>query len=171
MTKTNKILINHKDLKQALSLLSMEGKTIVFTNGCFDIIHAGHVAYLEEAKAMGDVLVVALNSDESVRRLKGSNRPIVHEENRLKVMAALSSVDFVTLFMENTPLQLIEMILPDILVKGGDWKIADIVGSQAVLQNGGQVRSLNYIEGNSTTNIEQKIILNYLSQFSESKSK
>ena len=149
----------------------MLGERIVFTNGCFDLLHVGHVTYLEEAKKLGDRLVVALNSDESVKKLKGTNRPIVNQHDRLKVMAALASVDFVTVFEDDTPYELIKLIMPDVLVKGGDWSVEQIVGSDLVLANGGEVKSLKFIEGSSTTNIEQKIILGYLARFSESKQK
>lgn len=133
------------------------GKKVAFTNGCFDLLHVGHVLYLEEAKALGDVLVVGLNSDASVSRLKGPNRPIQDEYTRAHVLAALQSVDMVVLFPEDDPYNLISMLKPDILVKGGDWKIEQIVGSDIVLANGGDVKSLSFVEGYSTTLIEQKI--------------
>ena len=133
------------------------GNRIVFTNGCFDILHAGHVAYLEEAKALGDYLVVAVNDDDSVRALKGPQRPIVGIEDRLAVLAGLAAVDWVVAFAQDTPLALIEALLPDVLVKGGDWKPAQIVGSDVVLRNGGQVRSLQFRPGRSTTNIVESI--------------
>lgn len=132
-------------------------KKIVFTNGCFDILHRGHVAYLNEARALGDVLVVGLNSDASVKRLKGEERPINNEQDRKFVLENLKAVDFVEIFEEDTPLKLIESVSPGILVKGGDWKPEQIVGSDFVLQNGGQVLSLNFIDGFSTTATIQKI--------------
>ena len=138
-------------------LLSNNTKKIVFTNGCFDILHRGHVAYLNEAKALGDVLVVGLNSDASVKRLKGSERPVNSEQDRKFVLENLKSVDFVEVFSEDTPLNLIKKVMPNILVKGGDWKIEQIVGSKEVLANGGQVLSLNFIDGFSTTSTINKI--------------
>lgn len=133
------------------------GKKVVFTNGCFDILHAGHVSYLNEARSLGDVLIVGLNSDESVKRLKGEKRPINDEEDRKFVLENLKSVDFVEVFDNDTPFDLIEFILPDVLVKGGDWKEEQIVGFDIVLANGGIVKSLNFVDGKSTTNIISKI--------------
>ncbi len=133
------------------------GKRLVFTNGCFDLLHVGHVLYLEEARALGDVLIVGLNSDASVSRLKGPNRPIQDEYSRAHVLAALESVAMVVLFSEDDPYELIRLLQPDVLVKGGDWKADQIVGSDLVLKNGGEVKSLSFMEGHSTTQIEQKI--------------
>lgn len=133
--------------------LQAEGKTVVMTNGCFDIVHAGHVSYLSQAAELGDVLVVALNSDDSVARLKGPNRPINPLSQRLQVIAGLASVDYVVSFDSDTPQQLIAAVLPDILVKGGDYNISDIVGAQDVIDNGGSVRVLGFEEGISTSNI------------------
>ena len=145
---------------EAVSMLQnwkKEGKKIVFTNGCFDLLHIGHVLYLQEAKALGDILVVGLNTDASVARLKGAHRPIKDQYNRSHILAALSSVDMVILFDEETPILLVEKTLPDVLVKGGDWSAAQIVGSDIVIANGGSVRSLQFVEGYSTTLLEQKI--------------
>lgn len=130
---------------------------VVFTNGCFDILHEGHVRYLAEARSLGDKLIIGMNSDDSVRILKGANRPINNGASRAIVLAGLSSVDAVIEFGESTPLKLITEILPDILVKGGDWKTEDIVGSDVVIDHGGKVYSLSFHEGYSTTLIEQKI--------------
>ena len=132
-------------------------KKIVFTNGCFDIIHKGHVAYLVEAKKLGDLLVIGLNSDASVKRLKGPERPINNEFDRQYVMSQLKPVDFVEIFSEDTPLNLILKIMPKILVKGGDWKIEQIVGGKEVVEAGGEVFSLNFVDGYSTTSIIHKI--------------
>lgn len=132
-------------------------KRIVFTNGCFDIIHKGHVTYLNEAKKLGDLLVVGLNADASVKRLKGPERPINSETDRQYVMSQLKPVDFVEIFTEDTPLNLILKISPKVLVKGGDWKIEQIVGGKEVVANGGEVYSLNFVDGYSTTNIIHKI--------------
>lgn len=129
------------------------GKKIVFTNGCFDILHLGHVEYLTEAKSLGDVLIIGLNSDASVKRLKGSDRPINNESDRAKMLLSLKAVDCVQIFDEDTPKTIIELISPDILVKGGDWKVEEIVGSDFVIKNGGIVRSLMFKEGHSTTNV------------------
>ncbi len=144
-----------KDLEKFLS--QNEGKRIVFTNGCFDIIHRGHVSYLAEAKKLGDLLVIGLNSDASVKRLKGPERPINNELDRQFVMSQLKSVDFVEIFTEDTPLNLILKVKPKILVKGGDWKIDQIVGAKEVLADGGDVFSLNFVDGYSTTSIITKI--------------
>ncbi len=132
-------------------------KRIVFTNGCFDILHKGHVTYLNEAKKLGDLLVIGLNSDASVKKLKGPERPINNELDRQFVMSQLKAVDFVEIFTEETPLNLILKVKPKILVKGGDWKIEQIVGGKEVVQMGGEVYSLNFVDGYSTTNIINKI--------------
>jgi D-beta-D-heptose 7-phosphate kinase/D-beta-D-heptose 1-phosphate adenosyltransferase len=129
----------------------------VFTNGCFDILHPGHVRYLGAARKLGDVLVVAVNSDASVRRLKGGGRPFVRLRDRCEVLAALDAVDYVTSFREDTPQRLIERLQPDVLVKGGDWKPAQIVGSEVVRKRGGVVRSLPFARGYSTTDLVKRI--------------
>ena len=144
-------------LQQQVQAWRKAGERIVFTNGCFDILHYGHVDYLARAAGLGDRLVVGLNSDASVSRLKGTHRPIQGEQSRLHVMAALGFVDAVTLFEEDTPLELIRLLMPDVLVKGGDWQPEQIVGSGLVLAAGGEVHSLPFIEGYSTTAIENKI--------------
>ncbi len=127
--------------------------TVVFTNGCFELLHRGHVEYLAQAKALGDVLVVGLNSDASVQRLRGAGRPLVAEADRAAVLVALRSVDAVTLFDEDTPLELISTLLPDVLVKGGDYDLDGIVGREVVEEAGGEVRVLPFVEGHSTTSI------------------
>lgn len=137
--------------------LQDRNKKVVFTNGCFDILHAGHVQYLEEAKSLGDILVVGLNSDASVQRLKGRNRPVNIQEDRALVLAALEAVDFVIIFTEETPYNLIKALQPDILVKGGDWKEEDIVGSDIVTAKGGKVISLPFKAGLSTTGIIKRL--------------
>jgi cytidyltransferase-like protein len=133
------------------------GKKIVFTNGCFDLLHRGHVTYLSEARKLGDILIVGLNSDASVKRLKGPQRPLNNEIDRRYVLSQLKSVDHVEIFTEDTPLHLILRIQPNILVKGGDWGIDQIVGAKEVLSNGGKVYSLNFVDGYSTTSLIQKI--------------
>ena len=137
--------------------LKTTGKKIVFTNGCFDIIHAGHVEYLQEAAGLGDVLIIGLNSDKSVKRLKGKSRPINSQVDRAKVLSGLETVSYIVIFNDDTPYMLIDHIKPDVLVKGGDWKPDEIVGADIVLANGGSVRSLSYKEGNSTSSIINKM--------------
>jgi len=137
--------------------LHQAGKKLVFTNGCFDILHAGHVSYLAQASTLGDILILGLNSDASVKRLKGDSRPINTEKDRALVLAGLAAVDFVCIFEEDTPLELIKLVLPDVLVKGGDWLPQQIVGSDVVLARGGEVRSLGFTEGLSTTQTIQKM--------------
>jgi len=134
-----------------------EGKRLVFTNGCFDLLHPGHVSYLKQARSLGDALVVALNSDRSVRELKGEGRPILNQQERAEVIGALEAVDYVTIFDEETPRKLIAAVLPDVLVKGGDWAVDEIVGREDVEAAGGQTLSLPYIEGSSTTDIIERI--------------
>lgn len=136
----------------------VKGKKLVFTNGCFDILHRGHVSYLNSARELGDYLIVGLNSDASVKRLKGESRPINDEEDRKFVLENLKAVDFVEIFGEDTPLDLIMQVCPDILVKGGDWKPEQIVGSDFVLSHGGEVKSLTFIDGKSTTGTIEKIL-------------
>jgi D-beta-D-heptose 7-phosphate kinase/D-beta-D-heptose 1-phosphate adenosyltransferase len=137
--------------------LKQEGKRVVFTNGCFDILHRGHVDYLSKARAKGDALIVGMNTDASVQRLKGPARPIVEEQDRAFVLAALSVVDYVCLFEEDTPLELIKAVVPDVLVKGGDWSIETIVGRDVVEAAGGTVQTIEFVPNRSTTNIVQKI--------------
>lgn len=149
-------ILSKRELKNKLKNLKNQGKKIVFTNGCFDIIHAGHIRYLKEAKNLGDILIVGLNSDNSVKKIKPL-RPINSQEERAEVLAALEMVDFVTLFEEDTPYNLIKSLEPDVLVKGGDWKIKDIVGAELVKE----VYSLPYVEGISTTKIIEKILQKY----------
>ncbi|MDB4539198.1 MAG: D-glycero-beta-D-manno-heptose 1-phosphate adenylyltransferase [Saprospiraceae bacterium] len=146
-----------KSIQSTVSQWKLVGEKIVFTNGCFDILHFGHIHYLAEASELGDRLVIGLNSEASVKRLKGEHRPINDEVTRQYLLAALEFVDGVVVFEEDTPLELIKTILPDVIVKGGDWKSEQIVGSDIVLANGGQVKSLVFKEGYSTTLIEEKI--------------
>lgn len=131
---------------------------VVFTNGCFDLIHPGHVAYLDAARALGDRLVVGVNSDASVRRLKGASRPLVPEEARMRVLAGLGAIDAVTLFDEDTPLELIEALRPDVLVKGGDYLPEQIVGRETVEGDGGEVRVIPFLPGYSTTDLLRRIL-------------
>jgi rfaE bifunctional protein nucleotidyltransferase chain/domain len=144
-------------LKNAIKILKQKNKKIVFTNGCFDILHAGHVSYLSKAKSLGDILVIGLNSDSSVRKLKGRSKPVVAQKNRAILLAALEVVDFVVIFNELTPFELIKAIKPHVLIKGGDWKKENIVGADLVDSYGGIVKSLPYIKGLSTSSLIQKI--------------
>lgn len=145
-----KIVAITKELKE-------KGKKIVFTNGCFDIIHKGHIIYLNAAKELGDYLIVGLNSDESVKRIKGNSRPINSEEDRALILENLKAVDAVVIFNEETPINLIEKINPDFLVKGGDWKENDIVGAEFVKANGGKVVTIKYVDNYSTTSLINKL--------------
>jgi rfaE bifunctional protein nucleotidyltransferase chain/domain len=144
-------------LKRLLAKQRRAGKRIVFTNGCFDILHLGHVKYLEDAARSGDLLVVAVNSDASVRKIKGWPRPFVPVQDRMRVIAGLESVDFVCLFKEDTPFHTIRQLRPDILVKGADWKDKDIVGGEFVRSYGGRVLTIKFIQGRSTTALIKKI--------------
>lgn len=143
------------DLKEFLS--KKKNEKVVFTNGCFDILHRGHVSYLQSARSLGDFLIVGVNSDRSVSSLKGPTRPIQNEADRLFILAGLECVDAVVLFDEDTPIHLIEHLLPNILVKGGDYIIEDIVGYEVVMKNGGLVTTLPFVEGKSTSNIVKKM--------------
>jgi rfaE bifunctional protein nucleotidyltransferase chain/domain len=151
-----------KSLPELLTALSNEranGKSVVFTNGCFDILHKGHVDYLAKAADKGDVLVVAVNADESVRRLgKSPSRPIQDQDARAYLIAALESVSYVFLFFEDTPKEAIDQIIPNVLVKGSDYKAEDIVGYDTVIKNGGKVETIDFIPGYSTSAIEKKIL-------------
>ena len=144
-------------LLEVLRARRQAGDRVVFTNGCFDLLHPGHVSYLESARALGDVLVVGVNSDASVRRLKGSSRPILTQEERATILAGLRSVDFVVVFEEDTPLELVAAVVPDVLVKGGDWAVNQIVGAGVVTAAGGRVLSLPFVEGKSTTAIIERV--------------
>ncbi len=147
------IASSDEQVRELVAALRQSGRSVVFTNGVFDILHTGHTTYLDAARALGDVLVLGLNTDESVRRLKGPERPINSELDRATVVAALRSVDHVVLFSDDTPLQLIEMILPDVLVKGGDYTRQTIVGADVVEAHGGRVVTIALVEGRSTTSI------------------
>jgi len=135
-----------------------KNQKIVFTNGCFDLLHLGHIDYLAKAKDLGDKLIIGVNTDDSVRRLKGVYRPLQDENSRLHILAALEFVDAVILFNEDTPYELIKKIQPDVLVKGADYKIENIVGYDIVISRGGSVKTIEFIEGYSTTSIEQRIL-------------
>ncbi|MCP4439400.1 MAG: D-glycero-beta-D-manno-heptose 1-phosphate adenylyltransferase [Aureispira sp.] len=147
-----------KTARQTVQTWQQRGEEVVFTNGCFDLLHYGHVYYLAEAASLGNRLIVGLNGDASIQRLKGEHRPIKEQLSREHVLASLAFVDLVVVFEQDTPLDLISLLLPDILVKGGDWQPKDIVGSDVVMEHGGVVKSLAFIEGYSTTRLEQKIL-------------
>ncbi len=153
-------VLNIDTIEKHLAPLRFFGKKIVFTNGCFDLLHVGHVRYLQQARSLGDYLVVGVNSDASVKRLKGPTRPVQNENDRAEILAALGCVDFSIMFIEDTPENLIKLVKPHILVKGGDWKIDQIVGADFVQSYGGQVMSLQFIDGKSTTKIIEKAQLN-----------
>jgi rfaE bifunctional protein nucleotidyltransferase chain/domain len=151
------IVVSRAELVKIRQELRRAGKRVVFTNGCFDILHRGHVDYLTKAKALGDILIVGLNADDSVRQLKGPGRPIMGEEDRAVILAALAVVDFVSIFAEETPYELIRAVVPDILVKGADWRAEEIVGRDVVEAAGGSVHTIDYLPNRSTTGIIQKI--------------
>jgi D-beta-D-heptose 7-phosphate kinase/D-beta-D-heptose 1-phosphate adenosyltransferase len=148
-------------LKETVRSLKKGGKKIVFTNGCFELLHVGHVQYLQAARAEGDILVVGMNSDHSVRRIKGPRRPVVPENERAEVLASLACVDFVSLFDEPDPLEIIRSLLPDVLVKGADWAEDAIVGRDIVEAEGGRVVRIPLTQGASTTSIIEKILASY----------
>lgn len=141
--------------------LRREGKTVVFTNGCFDLIHGGHIRLFRAARKLGDILIVALNSDASVRRLKGPQKPIFPLRERQEVLAAMSDIDYVTSFSETTPRRIISALLPDVLVKGGDWGPGKIIGAEEVEAAGGRVVRVPYLKGHSTTNMIAKMLRDF----------
>jgi rfaE bifunctional protein nucleotidyltransferase chain/domain len=151
-------IVSREELKQIRTTLRKQNKKIVFTNGCFDIVHRGHIEYLLKAKAIADVLIVGLNTDESVHRIKGPKRPITPLEDRAIIIANLVPVDYVCTFDEDTPLELIRAIMPDVLVKGADWNIHDVVGKDIVEQAGGKVASIDFVPNRSTTSIIERIL-------------
>jgi len=156
---TNPKIWKREEARQFAAGIKASGKRIVFTNGCFDILHAGHITYLQEAATLGDFLLVGVNSDDSVKRLdKSPARPLQNEFSRSTVMAALQFVGAVIVFDEDTPLELIQAVKPDVLVKGADYKIEDILGAKEVLAAGGEVKTLEFLPGYSTSNIEKKIL-------------
>jgi len=149
-------IITKEQLATLLHLLKFKGKKIVFSNGCFDILHRGHIEYLAKASSLGDCMIIGLNTDASVKRLKGENRPVQDEVSRAMVMASLRFVDYVVLFDEDTPYDLIKFISPDILVKGSDYKEDEIVGADLVKQHGGKVVTIDLVDGYSTTSIIER---------------
>ncbi len=153
----NHKLANWEDALRLRRKARAEGRRVIFTNGVFDILHRGHVEYLQKSRDMGDLLIVGLNSDASVKRIKGPSRPINPQEDRAVVLAALACVDCVVVFDEDTPQRLIELLVPDVLVKGADWKAEEIVGSDVVLRNGGRVETVDLVPGRSTTGLIKRI--------------
>lgn len=158
--KIKQKVFEKKQLLQQIELWKSEGKKIVFTNGCFDIIHAGHVDYLSKAADLGDILIIGVNTDASVSKIKGIHRPIQNEYSRLLVLSSMEFVNALVLFNEDTPESLINAIVPDVLVKGSDYKAEDIVGYALVNAHGGKVETIDFLEGYSTSAIEKKIIDN-----------
>ncbi len=154
-------IVTLKDFLQKSDILRKTGRRLVFTNGCFDILHAGHVRYLQAAKIEGDILLVGLNSDKSVKKVKGEKRPLIHQEQRAEILACLECVDYVILFDESNPLNLIEAVKPDILVKGSDWDEKDIIGAESVKKAGGKVVRVPVIPEISTSLIIEKIVKNF----------
>jgi rfaE bifunctional protein nucleotidyltransferase chain/domain len=154
--KTVKKLISLRTLSEKLKK-GRRDKKVVFTNGCFDVLHSGHVRYLKKARSLGDLLIVGLNSDASVKKIKGKGRPVLPEAERAEILSALEAVDFVVLFKDATPEKLIRKIIPDVLAKGADWKENDIVGADAVKAAGGKIARVRLVKGKSTTNIIEKI--------------
>lgn len=154
-------LMARDDLAALLEKTRSPDRPVVFTNGCFDLLHVGHVRYLTTARDLGALLVVGLNSDESIRRIKGPLRPIVGQEQRAEVLSGLACVDYVTIFDEPDPLQLIQTLRPDVLVKGADWALADIIGADVVMSRGGRVERISIVPGASTTDIIEKIVERY----------
>lgn len=157
------IIKSRAEIVEIRKRLKQEGKKVVFTNGVFDLIHSGHVDYLIKAKEMGDVLILALNTDESVKRIKGDKRPILLLKERAFIVSNLKPVDYVTFFDEDTPAEIINELIPDILVKGADWSIDKIVGREVVEANGGEVKTIQFVNDQSTSKIINKIINNYKS--------
>lgn len=151
-------IVKLEKLRKIINHLRKQGKKIAFTNGCFDILHHGHIQYLEKAKKQNRVLIVGLNSDTSVRKIKGQSRPINFEYDRAALLAALSCVDYVTIFSEATPLNVIKKIKPDVLIKGNDWKSKEVVGGNIVMSNGGKVELIHYWDKYSTSKLIQAVI-------------
>ena len=150
-------IVTREQLRRKVAQWKILGKTIAFTNGCFDLLHSGHIASLLEASTHADFLIVAINADDSVRKLKGENRPVNSEQDRAKVLAALAMVDAVVIFEEDTPLELIKLVQPDFLIKGGDYKMEEIAGAKEVIEAGGQVILNQMIEGYSTTGLINRL--------------
>ncbi len=157
-----KMILSRDEIKKVRAELKIKKiKKVVFTNGCFDLIHSGHVDYLAKAKQLGDVLIVGLNTDDSIRRIKGDKRPILKQDERAFIVSNLKPVDYVTFFDEDTPAEIISDLIPDILVKGADWSIDKIVGREVVEANGGEVKTIEFVNDQSTSKIIQTILSRY----------
>ena len=154
-------IVSLPKLKNIVTRLRQQGKSVVFTNGCFDILHFGHIKYLQDARQKGDCLVVAVNSDTSIKKIKAKNRPVIEQLDRLKTVAALACVDFVILFNADNPLSLIKALKPDVLIKGSDWSKHKIIGADFVKQHGGKVLTVNLVKGRSTSAIIEKIVRDF----------
>ncbi len=152
-----KKIVTRKEAQRIVNEWKAQGEKIVFTNGCFDIIHKGHLCYLAQARDLGTKLVLGLNTDASIKRLKGESRPIKEEESRTLTVASFAFIDLVVLFDEDTPHELISQLVPNVLVKGSDYKVHDIVGADVVLQHGGEVKTIDFVQGYSTTNYVKKL--------------
>jgi D-beta-D-heptose 7-phosphate kinase/D-beta-D-heptose 1-phosphate adenosyltransferase len=155
------MVLSRQEIIKVRTQLKSENKKVVFTNGCFDLIHSGHVDYLIKSKQLGDVLIVGLNTDESVRRIKGEKRPILKQDERAFIISNLKPVDYVTFFDEDTPAEIIAALIPDILVKGADWSLDKIVGREIVEANGGEVKTIEFVNEQSTSKIIQTILSRY----------
>ncbi|MFN3873512.1 MAG: D-glycero-beta-D-manno-heptose 1-phosphate adenylyltransferase [Ignavibacterium sp.] len=155
------MILSREELKKVRAELKSQNKKVVFTNGCFDLIHSGHVDYLVKAKQLGDILIVGLNTDASVRRIKGEKRPILTQDERAFIVSNLKPVDYVTFFDEDTPAEIIADLIPDILVKGADWSIDKIVGRDVVEASGGEVKTIEFVNDQSTSKIIQTILNRY----------
>ncbi len=158
MRNVSKKLLSRAEVSAVSNSLKQDGKKVVFTNGCFDILHVGHIELLESAKSLGDILVVGLNSDDSVKRLKGTGRPINSVRERVRILSALEFVDYVVIFNEDTPYKLLQEVKPDFLIKGGDYSLDEIVGRDIVESYGGKVKVIQLLKGKSTTDIINKIM-------------
>ena len=164
MEKTGDKIKHISEAKATVKEWKSQGHKIVFTNGCFDLLHAGHVKYLQKARSLGDLLVLGLNSDASVRRLKGAKRPLIDQDERAHLLAALDCIDYVTVFDEDTPLELITALKPHILAKGGDYSLDGVVGRDVVESYGGRVELITFVDGKSTTNIIERILELYAAE-------
>lgn len=156
-----KNVLSKEEMLEIRNRLKKEGKKVVFTNGCFDILHPGHVDYLNKAKALGDVLILGLNSDSSIKRIKGEKRPVLNQDERAAITSNLKAVDYVVIFEEDDPFNIISYLIPDVLVKGADWSLDKIIGRDIVEANGGEVKAIKFVTDQSTTNIIKKVLSLY----------
>lgn len=156
-----KNVLSKEEMLEIRNRLKKEGKKVVFTNGCFDILHPGHVDYLNKAKALGDILILGLNSDSSIKRIKGEKRPVLNQDERAAITSNLKAVDYVVIFEEDDPFNIISYLIPDVLVKGADWSLDKIIGRDIVEANGGEVKAIKFVTDQSTTNIIKKVLSLY----------